>query len=148
MTIMVGIPGSGKSTLSSRMRNATVVSSDEIRAEVTGDPTMQDQSKNTLVFKIFAQKIRAALRRGEHVIVDSTAVTRQAHELLLDIAKEANLKPTIVVFTNTEQARERNQNRDRVVPDHVMDRMEENLKDIRHYLRENSEKYGRVIEVN
>lgn len=145
MTIMVGIPGSGKSTLARKMRKSIVVSSDDIRERLSGD--INDQSQNDRVFKIFAQEIKDGLKRGDHVVVDSTAVTRRAHELLLDIARWADVFPTLVIFTNTEQARRRNQNRARIVPDHVMDRMEENLQDIRHFIRENESKYGRIIEV-
>lgn len=143
MTILVGIPGSGKSTLAASMR-AQTISSDAIREKINGD--INDQANGDRVFKIFAEQIRSALKNNRAIVVDSTAVTRRAHELLLDLAREAKIKPTVVVFTDVEQARERNQHRSRVVPDHVMDRMETNLHDIRHFLRENSSKYGKIIE--
>lgn len=149
LTILVGIPGSGKSTLAAKM-NATVVSSDKIRVELTGD--IKDQSRNDEVFKIFAQRIKDALGRGEHVVVDSTAVQQRAQELLQDIARRAKIRPTVVIFTDEATARARNARRDPKgdappVPDHIMDDMAENLKDIRHYLREHSGRYARIMEV-
>lgn len=156
LTVLVGIPGAGKSTLAEKMAApgattedqtpALVVSSDKIRERINGN--INDQANGDRVFKIFAQEIRDGLKAGRHVIADQTALTRRAHELLHDIARPFHIRPTAVVFTNVEEARARNLARDRVVPEHAMDQMEKNLSQILHYLDENQAKYIRIIKTN
>lgn len=73
--MMVGLPGSGKSTyakeLADEMR-AIICSSDAIREELCGDENSQD--KNEDVFKILHSRIKECLRKGVNVIYDATNI--------------------------------------------------------------------------
>ena len=61
--VMVGLSGSGKSTIAKKIaddnHNSVIVSSDNIREELTGD--YEDQKHNEEVFKVFHDRIRKNL---------------------------------------------------------------------------------------
>ena len=64
LTVMVGLSGSGKSTIARTEladENTVIVSSDAIREELCG--TVEDQSKNVEVFKLFHEKFAVIWRR-------------------------------------------------------------------------------------
>ena len=74
--IMCGLSGSGKSTIATQIANdnpnTIIVSSDEIREELTGN--CEDQKHNEEVFKIFHDRIRKNLENKKNVIADATKV--------------------------------------------------------------------------
>lgn len=74
LTILVGPSGAGKSTWISKhnLGNISVISSDQIRAELCGD--FQDQSKNNQVFEAMHSIAVEKLRRGLPVIIDATNI--------------------------------------------------------------------------
>ena len=57
--MLVGLPGSGKSTLIKRYKEYKVHSSDDIREELTGDVNRQDI--NNLVFKALHKRVKEDL---------------------------------------------------------------------------------------
>jgi predicted kinase len=122
---LMGIPGSGKSTLAREFMDAedyTLVNPDTIRQELTGD--MTDQSRNEDVFLIAHQMARLALGQGKDVLWDATNVTQRARTDLLADAIATNASSILVVVdVLLPTAKERNAARDRVVPEHVLDRM-------------------------
>lgn len=63
MWVLVGLSGSGKSTIATQIANENpntiIVSSDAIREELTGN--YEDQEHNEEVFKIFHNRIRKNL---------------------------------------------------------------------------------------
>ena len=121
LVILVGIPGCGKSTWAEDILcDHTLVSSDAIRAEL-GD--INDQTKNDQVFDTFHQRIHEALRRGENVVADSTALTKDSRHRLRAISRSAGTTTHLIYFSNCTQAMQRNLRRDRRVPDDVMLRM-------------------------
>lgn len=121
LVILVGIPGCGKSTWADDILcDHTVVSSDAIRAQL-GD--VNDQTKNDEVFFIFYERIMAALKRGENVVADSTALTKDSRNRLRAISKSAGTSTHLIYFSNCTQAMQRNLRRDRRVPDDVMLKM-------------------------
>jgi len=77
LIILSGIPGSGKTTYAFGVKNVLpkvkVISSDEIRREITGDTT--DGTKETLVWEEFEKQIKLASNDNDIVIADSTALT-------------------------------------------------------------------------
>lgn len=73
LIVMCGLSGSGKSTLAKKIadkRDAEIISSDELRKEMFGDETHQED-KNKL-FTEYNKRIRAALERGSDAISDKT----------------------------------------------------------------------------
>ena len=81
--MMIGVPGSGKSTYAKNFieytrhkegRNIVYISRDEIRFSLlkAGDSYF---SKEKQVYKIFIEKTREALKAGNDVLIDATHMT-------------------------------------------------------------------------
>jgi predicted kinase len=73
--MLVGIPGSGKTTWAKKYvfqcdASFTIVSSDEVRTQLTGD--LNDQSRNEEVWEIVFEHVRSALHNKRNVILDAT----------------------------------------------------------------------------
>ena len=120
--MLVGLPGSGKSTFIKRYKEYKVHSSDDIREELTGDANRQDI--NNLVFKTLHNRVKEDLLNGQSVIYDATNVSRKRRKAFL---QELNNIPCwkycLLIATPFEVCLERNSQRDRKVPYHVIERM-------------------------
>lgn len=121
--MMVGIPGSGKSTLAewwlATRQVDVIVSSDAIRAELTGDAG--DMSRNADVWPTFYARIEDALNRGLRVVADATHLTNTTWQPIIEIADKFDITPQAhVMRTPHRQSMERNSSRERVVPADVM----------------------------
>jgi len=145
--IPVGIPGCGKSTFG-LVSGARIVSTDAIRASLTGDESNQD--KNGEVFKRFHAQIYALLSNGHSAFADATNLTPGARKELREtadlVAKMRPVRTHVFLFKNPTQALRRNRERERVVPEDVMLRMlekyEQTLSDLW------SESYNHVTVVS
>ena len=87
--IMVGLSGSGKSTIAKQIaeeEDCIIVSSDDIRGEIC-EGGVADQSKNEEVFKIFHKRIRDNLRAGNNVIADATNITIKSRKAIFEAIK-------------------------------------------------------------
>lgn len=74
--LMVGCPGSGKSTyLKNNVDEKQVVSRDKIRFELLKDGEAYF-SKEKAVFKIFIEKIQELIDNGEDVFIDATHLNK------------------------------------------------------------------------
>jgi predicted kinase len=121
LTILAGIPGSGKSTWAKNfLPDAHYVSSDDIREQL-GD--VYDQTRNGEVFSIFHADIAVALAQGKDVVADSTALDARARSRLTAIAFVHGASTHLILFSNINPAVKRNQQRERVVPQDAMERM-------------------------
>lgn len=73
LTLTIGLPGSGKTTMAERCREAdpttVLVSRDGIRAELFGEFTNYSQEQESLVTSIAEKAVDKALEEGRHVIV-------------------------------------------------------------------------------
>jgi predicted kinase len=145
LTILVGIPGCGKSTYARTHYSwQWTVSSDKIRAEL-GD--VNDQSKNGEVFRLFHAEVGALLRAGHDVVADSTALDAFARENLRKIAREVGSEIHLVYFSNVGAAVRRNQDRERVVPAKAMDRMLAKYEVFKLDLPRESVEYDTITEI-
>ncbi len=131
LIVLVGIPGTGKSTWSRLYFDpAQIVSTDEIRKEV--HPGVQyDPEKNAEVFDIFHQRIGQRLADRRDAIADSTNCNEFARYRLQDLAGEYEAEYHVIAFSNTHQALHRNKGREWEVPPDAMDHMLEKWKDAR-----------------
>lgn len=73
--MLIGIPGSGKSTWAREFvfrcdASYTIVSSDTIRKTLTGD--VNNQTKNSLVWDVVLNNCSGLLAQGRNVILDAT----------------------------------------------------------------------------
>lgn len=122
LIMLVGLPGSGKSYVAKMFRGYDVFSSDAIREELTGDSSNQDQNKE--VFNILHKRIYDNLKSKRSAIYDATNLSSKRRRQFLQTIKNLDVyKSAIVIATPFEECVENNKSRDRVVPDHVMDRM-------------------------
>ena len=92
LTVMVGLSASGKSTIAKtelQSANTVIISTDDIREELTG--SVQDQSKNDEVFRLFHQRIRRNLEDKKNVIADATNITMESRRAILNTVNGLNI---------------------------------------------------------
>lgn len=123
--IMVGLPGSGKSTKASEMlekrNNIVLISTDDIREEF-GD--INDQSKNNEVYDLYYKRAETALKEGKSVILDATNTTVKSRRVAIERLRKY-VKGIVAHYFNVsyEVCLYRNNTRDRNVPENVITRM-------------------------
>lgn len=131
--MLIGIPGSGKSTWISKYNKNnkyTVVSPDEIRKELTG--SISDQSQNAKVWWLTAETVKNFLENGENVILDSTMTDSQRRREFIQDLPPAKLKAK-VFYVDPEVSKERikkdlESGKDRSnVPSEIIDKMQAEL---------------------
>lgn len=101
MVVMVGYPGSGKSTIAESLVGYTILSGDQLKTPAK-----------------IAKELKAALKRGESVIVDATNATREHRAKYVNIAKDLKIEKTICVWMTTDitESMRRNALRQQPVP--------------------------------
>jgi predicted kinase len=119
---MVGIPGSGKSTIANQIPNAVVISSDAIRKELYGAEEIQGEGKQ--VFTLVYKRIGEELAKGHDVVFDATNLTPKARSAVFRFSAE---HIAIFVSTSLDDCLKRNAARKRKVPEEVIYRMYNNL---------------------
>lgn len=126
--MMVGLPGSGKSTcakeLAEEMR-AVICSSDVIRKELFGDENSQDSNEE--VFKLLHSRIKDNLKKGISVIYDATNINSKRRRAFLSELKNIPcIKKCVIMAVPFDECCKQNNSRNRVVPYEVISRMYKN----------------------
>ena len=129
LIMMVGIPGSGKSTYAKKLieRNPSwkYVSRDEVRYEYVTDKEHYFDHEFD-VYKEFCNRVSMHLINGDTVIADATHLSKGSRYKLIN---NLDIKPdkviAVVVMTNFEECKRRNSEREgiRCVPDKSMNSM-------------------------
>lgn len=126
--MMVGLPGSGKSTKAEQIKNeigAQVFSSDALRKEKFGDEKVQKDANG--IFKELLNHCAASLNSGHTTVLDATNLSyKKRMEFLRGLDRKVDKafsKICILMATPYEMCCERNRSRERVVPDEAMKRM-------------------------
>lgn len=124
VTMMIGIPGSGKSTYA-RELPGVYVSPDAIRKELYGDISVQGNPKE--VFGLVESHIRAAINNGNDVVYDATNTTKFRSATVAEF-REYGATKVNGIFMNTpyDICMERNlkrNDRGEPVPAEVMERI-------------------------
>ena len=84
LIILCGLSASGKSSYAKTLKDAVIVSSDDIREELS---YRADQSQNGKVFRIFHSRIDSLLKESKTVVADATNLTMKSRRPLIDIGK-------------------------------------------------------------
>lgn len=125
MLIMVGLPGSGKSSWVKQNRpdNTIVVSRDNIRLAQYGVYWSKDVDEN-FITKIERQQIIAALENGYDVISDNTNLTKSYVQRLVHLASQFGATVEFRYFDAAPPTCiEYDKNRDKKVGEKVINRM-------------------------
>jgi predicted kinase len=127
VVLAIGLPGSGKSSWFKR-HNITPLSSDMLRALLFDDPT--EQRFQDLIFSNLRSMLKARLIAHRPMnYVDTTNLTPHDRHSWIKLAKDFGFEVQAVFFeVPLEVCLERNQKRERVVPEEIMRRFAEKLK--------------------
>ncbi len=126
LKILVGLSGAGKSTIAKQLlvnENTTLMSSDDIRAELWGDAA--DQQSPDKVFQVMQKRTIDALLNGNDVVYDATNVNARRR---VGFIKQLQYKvPNLdvechIVVAPIDKCIEHQQLRDRVVPTYAIRR--------------------------
>ena len=125
IVILVGLPGSGKSTWATGKHG--VLSSDALRELLADDPT--DQTIHVRVFRLLRNLLKQRLElRRPVTYVDATHLTPTERRPYLKLADSFDCEVEAIFFdVPVSECIRRNRTRARVVPDAVILKMAEKL---------------------
>lgn len=123
VTVMAGMPGSGKDTWLKRHRSELpVVSLDDIRGELDTDPT-DDQGQ---VVQLAKERCRELLRRGESFAFNATNTMRQTRGRWVELFADYHARIEIVyVEPPLDRLLVQNKQRSKPVPEQVIRKLSE-----------------------
>lgn len=126
--MLVGLAGSGKSTFSNELmegrEDIVYLSSDLLRVEMFGDV---NSTEHGAVFQEMGKRAIEALKEGKHVIYDATNINRKKRRGMLQQLPKDVKKVAVYMATDYRNVLEQNNSRERVVPEHAIEKMYKNM---------------------
>ncbi|MBD1806725.1 AAA family ATPase [Microcoleus sp. FACHB-SPT15] len=133
LILLIGLPGSGKSSLASMLTAAypgsQVISTDAIRAELFGSESVQGPW--LLVLPQVEQQMRQAVAQSVMAIYDATNAAQCHRVEAIALARSTGFTKITGIWLDTPvlMCLERNQKRSRIVPNEVIWQMHSSLLD-------------------
>jgi predicted kinase len=126
LIVLVGLPGSGKSTWAAK-QPFSVLSSDAIRLLIADDPAIQTIHRRVFATLRYLAKQRLQLKIPV-TCIDATSLTRWERRPWIRLAQDADCDAEAIFFdTPLEVCLDRNRSRERVVPEDVVREMARRL---------------------
>ncbi len=129
LILLVGIPGSGKTTLAKKVveKGFHYLNADAIRAELYGDEGEQGNPED--VFSIFFQRLEQAMGEEADIIIDNTNLNPKHRHPILERAQQFGYVDVQLWWLDVplEVCLQRNKSRDRIVPDDIVTNMHAEL---------------------
>lgn len=137
LILLIGLPGCGKSTLAKQMMAdcpaLRLVSTDHIRQQLFGDESIQGPW-----LKVWAEVERQLSARSQQVrqgqaaavVYDATNAVRRNRRDVIQLARSVGFTRLSGIWLDVsmEECLRRNQQRDRQVPQEIIERMERSLR--------------------
>lgn len=124
LTIMIGLPGSGKSYHAANLAydsEAVLIEADEIRKEKFGNK--QDRETHVALFEYIRGLITGYLTMG-NVVFDATNLSHKHRKAFIDIAKMSGSTVSgVLVAAPWHECLDNNRKRERILPEDVMGHM-------------------------
>lgn len=129
LILLIGIPGSGKTTLAQTLVNKGFLRlcADSIRQELWGNEA--DQRNPEKVFAIFFELLEKALADGADIVIDNTNINTRHRNPIITRAQQAGYSDIQLWLLETplELCLERNKARSRIVPEDIVRNMQKTL---------------------
>lgn len=122
LTLLVGLPGSGKSTYA-REHRFPIVSSDDLRHLLLDDAA--DQNQNRRIFALLRQIVRMRFEMERPLtVLDATNLSARERRTWIKLAQLYGVEVQAIFFdTPLDVCKQRNRARSRNVPEDVIDMM-------------------------
>ncbi len=146
VVVLCGPAACGKSTFAARhFRPTQIISSDRARALVCDDE--KDQRFQTQAFTLLHCLIEQRLSINRLCVVDSTALTQQARQSLLDLARRYRV-PSVVLLLNVPLATclERDAKRERTVGAAAIERQHQLFEQVKTTIGQDG--FDQIIELS
>ena len=125
LILLVGIPGSGKTTLATRLieRGFHCLNADSIRQELYGDAAQQGDPQE--VFGIFFERLDKAMQENLDIVIDNTNLNQKQRKPILEHAAGAGYTDIQLWLLDVplEVCLKRNAVRSRNVPEDIVANM-------------------------
>ena len=125
LIMLIGLPASGKTSYAQEMKKRygeelEIISSDAIRKELFGSE--EEQKYNDKVFNEVFHRTKKSILKNKITIIDSTNLSRKRRIAFLKQFNNCEKRATVFAIP-FEVCCERNNSRERIVPQCAMDRM-------------------------